>query len=44
MMSSAAFVDGHFDKGLAENLTVLIPKDGRPATKAEPGIFPALGY
>ena len=32
MMSSAAFVNGHFDKGLAENLIVLIPKDGRPTT------------
>ena len=31
-MSSAAFVNGHFDKGLAENLIVLIPKDGRPTT------------
>jgi len=31
-MSSAAFDNGPFDKGLAENLIVLIPKDGRPTT------------
>jgi hypothetical protein len=39
MMSSAAFVDGHFDKGLAENLIVLIPKDGRPTTKRSKEFF-----